>query len=192
MKRKVYAMATKKKKAVKKTVKKVVKKAAKKAKPVKKATTKKNPVKKSTAKKPVKKVIKKAAPKKNKAVQKVKAVVQSKTKAPKLSPVVKVDYSKAITPLEDRLVVRLINSERITPGGLIIPDTATSIAEGYLKATVLAAGQGLMNKKGSVRPLDVKVGDTILFWEDAGTKVKFNSEDLLIIHEYDVMGIVQN
>ncbi|MBY0554628.1 co-chaperone GroES [bacterium] len=165
-------MATKKKKAVKKAVKKVVKKTA--------------------AKKPVKKVIKKSAPKKNKVVQKTKTTVQPKLKAAKLSPVVKVDYSKAITPLEDRLVVRLINAERMTPGGLIIPDTATSIAEGYLKATVLVAGQGSMNKKGSVRPLDVKVGDIILFWEDAGTKVKFNSEDLLIIHEYDVMGILQN
>lgn len=188
-------MATKKKKAVKKAVKKVVKK----SKPVKKPTSKKGPAKKTLAKKSVKKavkkpaqkVVKKAAPK-SKTSSKAKAAVQPKVKVPKLSPIVKVDYSKAITPLEDRLVVRLINAERMTPGGLIIPDTASSIAVGYLKATVLAAGHGTLNKKGHVRPLDVKVGDTILFWEDAGTKVKFNSEDLLIIHEYDVMGIVEN
>lgn len=174
-------MATKKKKAVKKAIKKAVKKVAKKPakKPAKKAIKKTKPVKK-------------ASPKKSKPTPKAKLAAQPKVKIPKLSPIVKVDYTKAITPLEDRLVVRLINSERITPGGLIIPDTATSIAAGYLKATVLAAGHGIKNKKGQLRPLDVKVGDTVLVWEDAGTKVKFNSEDLLIIHEYDVMGIVQN
>lgn len=180
-------MATKKKKAVKKAVKKSVKKVVKKVtkKPVKKAVKKSKPVKKAASKKSS---AKKPSPKKTVK----KATAQAKVKAPKLSPIVKVDYSKAITPLEDRLVVRLINSERITPGGLIIPDTATSIAAGYLKATVLAAGHGIKNKKGQLRPLDVKVGDTVLVWQDSGTKVKFNSEDLLIIHEYDVMGILQN
>ena len=105
---------------------------------------------------------------------------------------VSVDYSKAITPLGDRLVVKVVNTERVTPGGLIIPDTASSVATGYLKAKVLAVGSGGKNKKGNLKPLDVKVGDAVLFSEHSGTKVTFNTEDLLIIHETDVMGVVQN
>lgn len=168
-------MATKKKKKViKKTVKKAVKKSAPK-KIVKKAVkvavklkkAVKKPAKKAVAKKPVKKA------------------------AAKPTPKVNVDYSKAITPLGDRLVVKVEAGERITAGGLIIPDSA-SLATGYLKATVMAVGAGGKSKKGLLRPLDVKIGDSVLFSEHAGTKVTFNAEELQIIHESDVMGIVQN
>lgn len=165
-------MATKKKKP-----KKAVKKAAKKA--VKKVV-------KKTVKKTVKKV--KAAPKKKPAKRVAEKTAPKVTSTPKIA---NIDYSKAITPLQDRLVVRLVNNERITAGGLIIPDSA-SIATGYLKAEVLAVGSGLKNKKGMLRPLDVKVGDRVLFAEYSGTKIQFNSEDLQIIHESDVMGIVQD
>ena len=170
-------MATKKKKkAVKKPVKKVVKKAAKKA-------VKKKVAKKATKKKPVKKIIKKTKP-----------APKAKVKlAAKLQPAPQVDYGKAVTPLGDRLVVRVVvNTERVTAGGLIIPDTVGSVAVGYLKAEVLAVGHGGKNKKGYLKPLDVKVGDTVLFAEYAGTKINFNSEELQIIHESDVMGIIQN
>lgn len=164
-------MATKKKKKVmKKSVKKTVKKPAKK--PVKAKKVVKKPAKKAVVKKPVaKKPVKK--------------------QAVKPTPKINIDYSKAITPLGDRLVVKVATGERITAGGLIIPDSA-SLATGYLKATVMAVGAGGKSKKGLLRPLDVKIGDSVLFSEHAGTKVTFNAEELQIIHESDVMGIVQN
>lgn len=214
-------MATKKKKvvkkAIKKTTKKVIKEAVKKAikSSVKKSTkstakTTKLSAKLSAGKKSVKSSVKNTAKtaKKVNAKTKAKAVANnmvSKKPMPKapvkgVSSIVKtskapktnVDYSKAITPLGDRLVVRVVNSERMTPGGLIIPDSASSVAAGYLKASVLAVGSGGKTKKGNLQPLDVKVGDTVLFSEYSGTKVTFNSEELQIIHESDVMGIVQN
>lgn len=172
------------------------KKKAKKAKPAVKA---KKVIKKA---KPVK-VVKKTKPKmavktkakvKNKQVTKIKKAavktIQTKAKSLAKASTAKVDYSKAITPLGDRLVVRVANGERVTAGGLIIPDTVSS-ATGFLKATVLAVGRGSQNKKGFIKLMDVQVGDSVLFSEHAGTKVKFNSEDLQIIHETDVMGIVQ-
>ena len=174
------------KKAAKKTVKATVKKAAKKiaAKPAKKAARK--PAKKSAAK-PAKKSTKKATQ------SPVKKPVPKMTpiQTPKPTSKANVDYSKAITPLGDRLVVRVLTGERITAGGLIIPDSA-SLATGYLKATVMAVGAGGKSKKGLLRPLDVKVGDSVLFSEHSGTKVNFNAEELQIIHESDVMGVVQN
>ena len=126
----------------------------------------------------------------------VKAKAQPQTKAPakapsKLSPPKNVDYSKAITPLGSRLVVRVAESERVTAGGLIIPDSVSQ-ATGFLRAKVLAVGRGTQNKRGSIKPMDVKVGDTVLFSQHSGLKVKFNSEDLQIILETDVMGVVQN
>ena len=108
----------------------------------------------------------------------------------KLQTKANVDYSKVITPLGDRLVVRVESLERVTAGGLIIPNSVSQ-ATGFLKATVLAVGSGATNKKGMLRPLDVKKGDTVLFAAHSGTKVEFNMEELQIIHEYDVMGIVQ-
>lgn len=188
-------MATKKK-PVKKIVKKAVKKKAATANnnKVKKQTAKKaKPAKKNAAKKPA---AAKAA-KKNKKPAEVKKTAPANTatapkpiKLPKVIPV-EVDYTRAITPLLDRLVVRVLNSERVSAGGLIIiPDTAL-MATGYLKAEVLAVGSGTKSKRGYLKPLDVKVGDKVLFAEYAGTKVKFNSEELHIIHEADVMGILE-
>ena len=190
-------MANKKKKTktAAKTKAKVI---SKKSKPQKTAS------KKAVAKKPV---AKKVAPKKKTVVKKVAAkTVAKKTKkaAPKVAAkkVVKVniaplqakiiDYSKAITPLLDRLVVRVLQGERVTAGGLIIPDTVFMMATGYLKAEVVAVGHRAKNKKGNLKPLDVQVGDHVLFSEHAGTKVEFNAEELQIIHETDVMGILQN
>ena len=180
--------------AKKKIAKKVVKKTVvKKAKAAKKAV-KKNVKQKSAKSKPTKKAIAAKPAKKTSTVKAVskpvsKAVALTKVKSP--APKVITDYSKAITPLLDRLVVRVVNSERITAGGLIIPETAL-LATGYLKAEVLAIGTGIKSKKGYLKPLDVKVGDMVLFAEYAGTRVQFNSEDLHIIHESDVMGILQD
>ncbi len=171
-----------------------LKKTSSKKKPVKKAKVKKTTVKKSKPKKTVlKKTVKKAV---KKAVKKVtpktlvqKAVVKQVVVVKKAAP--KIDYTKAITPLLDRLVVRVLTGERVTPGGLIIPETA-SMATGYLKAEVLAVGRGAQSKKGHLKPLDVQIGDHVLFSDYAGIKVQFHSEDLHIINETDVMGILQN
>lgn len=163
---------------------------------VKKAGAQKAAVKKATAKKvtskkissPKKTVTKKAAPQKaaSKPVQ-----AQATLKATPVKAKV-VDYSKAITPLLDRLVVRVLQGERVTAGGLIIPDTVSMMATGYLKAEVVAVGHGSKNKKGHIKPLDVQIGDHVLFAQHAGTKIEFNAEELQIIHESDVMGILQN
>lgn len=185
-------MANKKKKAklpVKKSAPK--KKVAKKTAP-KKAVAKKKVPKKSAAKK--------AAPKKKNVVKKtpakkaVKAAPKKTTQTVNIAPLQAqvIDYSKAITPLLDRLVVRVLQGERVTAGGLIIPDTVSMMATGYLKAEVVAVGHGAKNKKGNLKPLDVQVGDHVLFAQHAGTKIEFNAEELQIIHESDVMGILQN
>lgn len=145
---------------------------------------KKKPVKKVQAKKskPQKKTLqKKTAPKK--VIAKHIAVVSKK-------PLKKIDYSKAITPLADRMVIRVVQAEKITSGGIIIPDTVATVA-GHLEGEVLAVGHGAKNKKGQIKPLDVQVGDFVLFSEYSGMKVEFNSEELQIIKESDVMGIVQ-
>ncbi|MCC2677577.1 MAG: chaperonin [Pseudobdellovibrio sp.] len=191
-------MATKKK--LKKTPKtKPAKKAASKSakKPAAKAAKKsaaKAANKKTSKAKPSKKAAKPAAKKSSQAAKKpaVKAVAAKVSKpAFKATPKVNIDYTKAITPLLDRLVVRVMNTERLMAGGLIIiPDTAL-MATGYLKAEVLAVGTGNKSKKGYLKPLDVKVGDKVLFAEYSGTKVQFNSEELHIIHEADVMGILE-
>jgi len=133
-------------------------------------------VKKITKNKPVKKVVKKIENKK---------ILQKKQP---LKPVL--DYSKAVTPLGDRLVVRLTKAETKTAGGLYIPDMVQSAA-GHLKAEVLAVGQGHTTKKGFLRSMDVQKGDFILFPEHAGIKVIFNSEELYIVNETDVLGITQ-
>jgi chaperonin GroES len=173
--------------------KKSTKKVAKKAKVNTKAKVVKTKTKAKPAKKAVKAKVKKAPAKKiTKPTKKVKSVKKTAPVVKPLAakPAVQIDYSKAITPLLDRLVVKVLTGERITAGGIIIPETA-SIATGYLKAKVLAIGSGIKTKKGSLRPLDVQVGDTVLFASFAGTKVEFNSEELEIIHETDVMGVVQ-
>lgn len=175
--------------------KKVVKKA------VKKSTAKKTVVKKQSAKKTTaKKTMAKKAPAQKKSVQKtvakksiVKKTVQKITKKPIAKPIAKstIDYSKVVTPLGDRLVVRVVKNETMTAGGLYIPDMAQS-SDGYLKGEVLAVGQGLTTKKGFLRSMDVQKGDQVLFAEHAGTKVVFNSEELQIVNETDVLGIIQN
>ncbi len=191
-------MAKKTKKPVKKApAKKATAKPKAKAKPVKKAA--KKPTAKKASKKAIpKKAVKKSAPVKKAVKAKPAKKVTAKkavTKAPaaKVSPVrpiVKVDYTKAITPLGDRLVIRLVKTEKVSPGGLILPDSMSS-TEGYLKGEVLAAGHGTYTKKGHHKLLDVKIGDTVLFNEYSSTKVKFNNEDLHIVHENEILGVTE-
>ncbi len=93
-----------------------------------------------------------------------------------------------IRPLQDRLVVRRVQEEEKTKGGIIIPDTAK---EKPIEGEVIAVGKGKVNDKGEQRPLDVKVGDRVLFGKYAGTEIKIDGEEHLILREEDVLGIVE-
>ena len=94
-----------------------------------------------------------------------------------------------IRPLHDRVIVRRKEEERTTAGGIVIPDSAT---EKPNWGEVVAAGPGKKNNKGETRPLDVKVGDTVLFGQFAGTKIKFEGEELLVMSEDDLMAVLDN
>jgi len=90
-------------------------------------------------------------------------------------------------PLHDRVVIRRLNAEEKTKGGIIIPDTAQ---EKPMEGEVVAAGPGARNEAGQIVALDVKAGDRILFGKWSGTEVKIDGEELLIMKESDIMGIV--
>ena len=90
-------------------------------------------------------------------------------------------------PLHDRVVVRRLDSDEKTAGGIIIPDSAK---EKPMEGKVIAVGPGARNEKGDLIALDVKSGDTVLFGKWSGTEVKIDGEDLLIMKESDIMGIV--
>jgi chaperonin GroES len=90
-------------------------------------------------------------------------------------------------PLHDRVVVRRIDAEEKTAGGIIIPDTAKEKPQ---EGEIVAAGPGARDESGKVQPLDVKAGDRVLFGKWSGTEVKLNGEDLLIMKESDIMGVV--
>ncbi len=91
-------------------------------------------------------------------------------------------------PLHDRVVVRRLNAEEKTSGGIIIPDTAK---EKPMEGEVIAAGPGARNEAGQIVALDVKAGDRILFGKWSGTEVKLDGEELLIMKESDIMGIIE-
>ncbi len=91
-------------------------------------------------------------------------------------------------PLHDRVLVRRVTAEERTAGGIIIPDTAK---ENPQEGEVVAVGPGTLNDKGELRALDVKAGDRILFGKWSGTEVKLNNEELLIMKESDIMGILE-
>ena len=91
-------------------------------------------------------------------------------------------------PLHDRVLVRRLEEEQKTAGGIIIPDTAK---EKPMQGEVIAVGPGAKNDKGEVSPPDVKAGDRILFGKWSGTEVKIDGEELLIMKESDIMGIIE-
>ena len=93
-----------------------------------------------------------------------------------------------IRPLHDRVVVKRLEEERKSAGGIVIPDNA---AEKPDQGEVLAVGNGKILEDGKVRPLDVKVGDKILFGKYSGTEVKVGNEELLVMREEDIMGVVE-
>jgi chaperonin GroES len=91
-------------------------------------------------------------------------------------------------PLHDRIVVKRIDAEEKTAGGIIIPDTAKEKPQ---QGEVIAVGPGARNEQGQLVPLDVQVGDTVLFGKWSGTEVKIDGEDLLIMKESDIMGVLE-
>ena len=93
-----------------------------------------------------------------------------------------------IRPLQDRLIVKRVAEENKTKGGIIIPDTAK---EKPLEAQVVAVGAGKLLEDGSLRKPDVKAGDTILFSKYAGTEIKIDGEEHLILREEDVLGVIE-
>jgi len=93
-----------------------------------------------------------------------------------------------IRPLHDRVVVRRMEEERTSAGGIVIPDSAT---EKPIQGEVVATGNGKILDSGDVRPLDVKAGDRVLFGKYSGTEVKLDGEELLVMREEDIMGVIE-
>jgi chaperonin GroES len=94
-----------------------------------------------------------------------------------------------IRPLHDRVIVKRMEEDRTSPGGIVIPDAA---AEKPIKGEVIAVGNGKILENGDVRVLDVNVGDQILFGKYAGTEVKIDGEELLVMKEDDIMAVIDS
>ena len=93
-----------------------------------------------------------------------------------------------IRPLHDRVIVEREEEERTSAGGIVIPDTAT---EKPIRGKVVATGKGKILDDGSVRPLDVKAGDKVLFGKYSGTEIKIDGEELLVMREDDLMAVIE-
>ncbi len=93
-----------------------------------------------------------------------------------------------IRPLQDRVVIRRMEEERTSAGGIVLPDSAT---EKPVQGEVVAVGNGKVLDSGESRPLDVKVGDRVLFGKYSGTEVKIKDEDLVVMREDDIMGVIE-
>ena len=93
-----------------------------------------------------------------------------------------------LRPLHDRVILKRMEEERTTAGGIVIPDSAT---EKPIRGEVVAVGNGKILDNGDVRALDVKVGDTVLFGKYSGTEVKVEGEDLLVMREEDIMAVIE-
>ena len=93
-----------------------------------------------------------------------------------------------IRPLHDRVVVRRVEEERTSAGGIVIPDSATEKPD---QGEVIAVGNGKITDSGDVRALDVKVGDKVLFGKYAGTTVKVEGEELLVMREEDIVAVIE-
>lgn len=94
-----------------------------------------------------------------------------------------------LRPLHDRVIIKRLEEERTSPGGIVIPDTA---AEKPIRGKVLSVGKGKILENGEIRPLDLKVGETVLFGKYSGTEVKVDGEELLVMREEDVMAVIES
>lgn len=181
-KKKVKKAAAKKAASKKSTPRKAAKKiAAKSAKDKKTATKKAKPAKK-TASRPTSRKKTSAKP----VASKTRQAVPAATKSAKVSLK---NLQSFLTPLDDRIVVRLAGADKMTAGGLYIPDTVSDVS-GNLRGHVVAVGRGHRDDKGRVRPMDVVLGDQVIFAEFSGSKIKIQNEDFIILREAEVMGVV--
>ncbi len=96
--------------------------------------------------------------------------------------------SVSIKPLEDRILVQTLDAEQTTASGLVIPDTAKEKPQ---EGKVMAVGKGKILENGTVRPLDIKVGDVVIYSKYGGTEVKYNNEEYLILSARDVLAVVE-
>ncbi len=94
-----------------------------------------------------------------------------------------------VRPLHDRVLVKRMNEEEKSKGGIIIPDTAK---EKPVQGEIIAVGQGRIGDDGKIRPLDVKKGDKVLFGKYAGTEIKIDGDEYLMMREEDILGVVQH
>ena len=94
-----------------------------------------------------------------------------------------------IRPLPDRVIIKRKEEEKTSPGGIVIPDSAT---DKPIKGEVVAVGNGLVLDNGEIRPLDLKVGDKVLFGKYSGTEVKLDGEELVVMKEDDVMAVLED
>ena len=93
-----------------------------------------------------------------------------------------------IKPLHNRAVIRRLEDQRTSPGGIVIPDSA---AEKPIRGEVVAVGKGKILENGEIRPMDVRVGDKVLFGKYAGTEIKVDGEELVVMREDDIMAIIE-
>lgn len=183
-------MAKAKKKTLKKSVSKSKKAPKKMAKPVKKAA----PTKKA-ASKPAKASAKKSAMKSTPKSTSKSAAKSSAKPKPKASPAAPAKTVKqpvlthVLQPLDNRIVLQPVEVAKTTVSGLILPDTADD--SGNLKGRVIAVGRGHQNKKGRIQPIELKVGDEVLYNRYAGSKISWNGQDLLVVRENEILGIVE-
>lgn len=96
--------------------------------------------------------------------------------------------SESIRPLHDRVVVKRLEEETKSAGGIVIPDSAK---EKPMRGKILAVGTGKVSAEGKILPLDVKVGDVVLFGKYSGTEVKLNDSEMLVLREEDIMGVIE-
>ena len=92
-----------------------------------------------------------------------------------------------IRPIHDRVIVKRVEEERTSPGGIVIPDTA---AEKPIKGKVIAVGNGKILESGEIRPLDIKAGDKVLFGKYSGTEVKLDGTEYLVVKEDDILAVI--
>ena len=156
---------------------------------------KKKAAPKKAAKKtvPKKAAAKKAAPKKAAIKAAKKSTKSAVTRHVAKAVIPKANFSAIISPLEDRVLVQLETNggERRSPGGLILVSDSAAVA-GHVKAQVVAVGPGKRNKKGQIRPLDLRIGDWVLLAEFGGDDIELNSHKLKIVREGEILGVVGN
>lgn len=171
--------------------------AVKKTKPAvnKKVSAKKTSAPKTAAKK--KAAVKKSKPAASKKLSaqksvvkktnlKIKATAKTATTTTKAKTAVK--YSAAVTPLDDRVLVKVIAKATRTPGGLYIPESV--VENDNLEGVVIAVGRGHQDKKGRMHPMEVKIGQKILFAKYSGNALKVNDQDLVFIRENEILGLI--